>query len=173
MQLYIANATMQNRVANIRLPEVTKNVQMEIPRGRQVRVPKDLNTPDIDSIKAQLANYGAIDVEEVNSRRTYAVTIPYILSVGKPVPIAAIKRVMDHNRGTLVLRGQETRQQAALASAQVMAEAVPGTLESFETVLVEDKPGESQHEPVAEALRVEGENVQGGKTVDKTTKKRR
>jgi len=163
VNLYIANATMQNRIANLRVPEVTKNIQLNIARGRQVRVPKDLAQQDVDSIVEQMSKYGSIKIDEIGSKRSYATTIPYILSVDKPVPVTAIKRVLDHNKGVLKLRGDEVRQQAALASSQVMEEAAPGTLDNFETTLIEEKSGGMVHEgdekPVAEGLRVSGNDV--------------
>lgn len=161
MQVYIANATMQNRVANFRLPEVTKNIQLQIPRGRQVRVPKDLGTPDIESLLEQLGRYGAIKADEINSRRSHAAMIPYLISIDKPVKATDIDRVMKHNKGALIIRGAETRKMAAIASAQVMSEAAPETLANFETVLIEEKSGGMPHadgeKPIAEALRVAGD----------------
>lgn len=163
MNLYIANATMQDRVANFRVPEVTKTVQLTIPRGRQVRVPKDLTKQDIDSIQAQLARYGAIELADVGTKKPANGTIPYVMSTDKPVPAATLLRVINHNKGALKLRGDDTRKMAAIASAQVMEATAPQTLGNFETTLMEEQSGGMQHEgneqPVAEALRVSGADV--------------
>lgn len=120
MKLFVANTTRQNQQFHYRVPEVPKIMIAEIPIGSQVRIYKDdASSQDVNSIITQLESYGAVNADSIRGLKSFA---GLCYSVDKPVASDAIVRVIDRNDEVLEARGYETRQQAAVAVNNRLAE---------------------------------------------------
>ncbi len=82
MNLYIANATRQDVVFLLRLPEKAKLHRLTLSSGRQ-DVIKDMSQNDINSIITHLERYGA--VKRSNVRGKLSNFVGYVYSLDKPI----------------------------------------------------------------------------------------
>jgi hypothetical protein len=130
-RLYVANCTRQNHELYYRLdftpkgsPEIAfrpANKQPVAP-GRQVVIGnKDLHLQQVESICGQLGKYGMVGVAEVPRVRG---KIPFVFNVDRPVPADTIRYVMDLNAGLLTQEGIDRRARAAVASNELITQAV-------------------------------------------------
>jgi hypothetical protein len=137
MKLYVANCTAQAQDFMYRLPEATGCRMQRIEVGAQVQISGDLSQPDIDAIIEQHARYGMVDVASLDRTRPF---IGVCYSVGTPVPISKIQYAIGHNRGVLLERGQQIRQESAVAlNAQLEEQVPPGTLNQLDISVVEER----------------------------------
>lgn len=67
-KLYIANCTRFEHVFNIRVPEVSKLLRIEISSGHQRTFPLDLNKEQTEYVVRQLERYGAKPRAEVHGK---------------------------------------------------------------------------------------------------------
>lgn len=65
--LHIANATHQNQQFHYRIPEKVRTLAIDIPAGRQVRIPFDLNEEEVAAVVAQLERFGAVPKSDVRA----------------------------------------------------------------------------------------------------------
>lgn len=168
MDLYIANLTKQNIDFAYRVPEEKGARLQNIKVGSQIKItgPGGLNTKQVDAIINQNRKYGLIGVEEIDKTKPFA---GMCFSVDSPVSIAKIERAISHNTKVLVERGQEMRQQAAVAEARriedhLTEESSPASLRNYEMSVVEENhSGASGLDPVAEGTRVNRTTDEGGR----------
>lgn len=175
MKVYVANLTKQTFHLHYRLTEDASIRNVVIPIGAQTRIPKDLNTPDIDFLRKQWEPYRFLDTTELDRAKTYT-GICY--SVDKPVPAARMIIGQAHNQEVLTDRGREMRAQVGLATSDAIKQSIKdsgtdATVGKVEATMVEEEPkgGYSpDHEPIGEKVVVD-EDQQPGKT-DNTGGKR-
>lgn len=128
MYLHIANCTRQNQRVFYRLDfnfEGNPISQLgvlpkhhDIKPGRQEPVGGDLkHISQAQSIIDQLQRYGLTDAAEANRVKGF---IPYIYSVGKPIPAATIEKVINSNLGVLTRQGEVLREKAAITASTVV-----------------------------------------------------
>jgi hypothetical protein len=124
-RLYVANCTTMNRIFAYRVDfapghsvsmggRYVRAKRITIAGGKQVSVHGDLSEAQMANLVQQLTHQGAIDVSEISTltaRRRPA----FLFSMDAAIPKPLIKRVYNHNRGALILEGQERRKTAAVA----------------------------------------------------------
>ena len=138
MHLYIANTSQQAHIVNYRVPENSAPLMRPIEMGRQVLF-GDLSEPTINSIVEQLRPYGLLSVEEAGK---HAGLTPLVFSTGRPVPSAAMTKVILHNRGLLAALGKESRLAAAIATSGQIEQAAPDqVLRQLDMSVQEETPG--------------------------------
>jgi hypothetical protein len=81
--LYVANATKQNWMLNVRIPESGKVTIIEIPSGQQREIAAGLSKASIDSIVGHLERFGARN--NADSKLHIEDFDGYLYSLGKPV----------------------------------------------------------------------------------------
>lgn len=165
MKLYIANCTRQLSILNYRIPEVPNPVSSPVEVGRQFSASgtRELNSPQIDSIIAQLTIYGMRSVkDEIRDEM-----IPYIYSIDEPVRPEEIRRVMEHNSGQLTQRGRRLREDAALATKANMdklasADEIAQPPSTLELSVQQEKPIGDEPQ-MSEGVRIRQDDAPGDK----------
>jgi len=166
--LYIANPTRQMQRAYYRL-EFTHNGDRiadtrslkpafhDIPSGGQVRVAnRDLPMEAVEDIVRQLSEYGMLAVLDVERESLpFRQTVHYVFNVDKAVPAKIIERVFEHNQGTQYEAGKLLRQKAAVASAEIVAQATGDVQRSFAVEIEQEGENQFDTPPVAEGYRVD------------------
>lgn len=171
MQMFIANCTMQTRIINYRLPEVSRNIQQTIAPLGQVRVGRSqLSQPDIDSIVEQLGRYGLANARNLSERKNPTQQVPIVYMVDATVPEKLIRQVHAHNKGTLRKLGEKTRTEAAIASSTFMENSAPNTLRTQEVSIMEESAGTLHTD--ADMLSA-GTRVLGSRATEEDRKPRR
>lgn len=138
-KLHMANPTRQEQVICYRLDFYNDGTRMEadrsrfqpakqqmIPPGRQVVIGGDFHPNQITDIVDQLKPYGLIgetNVDQFISSGDPKV-VPYIFNIDRPVSLRAIKDIIDHNSAVLSRDGQQRRAKAAVASNELVQNAV-------------------------------------------------
>ncbi len=139
MKLYIANHTKQEQVICYRLDFYNDGTRIEadrsrfqpakqekVPAGRQVQIGGDFHQNQIQDIIDQLKPYGLIgevNVDEIISSHERKV-VPYIFNIDRNVSLRALKNIMDYNAAILINDGQQRRAKAAVASSELVQNAV-------------------------------------------------
>jgi hypothetical protein len=141
-ELYIGNATKQVHQFTYRSPERPGVIVQTIPMGGQVQISpngvhRDLSTPEIDAIIAQHRTYGIISIEEVDQMQGPFDGLCY--SIGKPISMDKLHRVMKKKDDLMQHFGQKMRQEAALAVNQQI-EGQIGPLRQLEMSFIEEEP---------------------------------
>lgn len=127
-RLYVVNCTGQNRIVNYRL-DYTVDEQgrrtserlvpyksITIPARVQMPFGGDLFPGQLEQIVQQLEQTcGAVNVSEVRTAKARGV-VKMIWSEGKPVPVAVLKDVVQHNMGRLAEIGEERRRSLAMVA---------------------------------------------------------
>lgn len=125
MKMIIANCTSQNHTLNYQIPEEQRPISHPIPMGKQDYVGgsfrTDLSPPQIEGVVTQLAPYGLMAVKDLN--RMPDRVVPYVWD-DKPITIATIRRVMDHNTGVKVDEGKNRRKLAAISGNDALERAI-------------------------------------------------
>jgi hypothetical protein len=130
-RLYIANTSKQDQVIHFRL-DFDQNgqqisqagkmpKQQEVKKGRQANIGGDLPMPTIDSIVEQLRPYGLIGVADVPRQ---ASIVPFVFNVDRPVSADVMRQVIAFNDGISVSAGQKRRQNAAIATNDLVQKLV-------------------------------------------------
>lgn len=132
--IYVANATNQNQDFQYRLPESAKLMAVMIPIGEQRKLPGVTTTPDIEAVIQHHSTYGMINVGEIDRTRHFA---GLCYSLDKPVDMARVLYVMEHNNTVLDERGRQIRQEAAIATNNAIEDQNKG-LKAFEMEIIED-----------------------------------
>ena len=133
MELYIANPTKQSRRINFRLdtgrdgslvmdPRFRYHRSIDLPAGKVVSIPGLEHASQCDSIMRQLEKFGARQITEKN--RLPRAVVPYLMSVGSPIPPRMIAEVLAHNHGIKAEEGGNRRKAAAIAATDAIAKAV-------------------------------------------------
>lgn len=143
-RLYIANCTKQNR-------EIQYHLHLKVDGGRLVSTdPTPINrmaarqtilpgrqeivaSPDlppwqIESIIRQLTPHGLVGKDELYSPAFRGQIIPMVYSLDRPVSRDVIMYVMDNNAGQLTEEGRQRRVSAAVATNELVVNAVAQTL---------------------------------------------
>lgn len=155
-KVFIANCTMQNQIANFRLPEFPKPHSIQIPMGRQVEV-GDLTPPQLDSFVEQMGRYGMVHADEAGKTGP---KVSLLYSTKGPIPQQAFLRVIERNKGILRVEGVKRRQEAAIAANSAMnTEETP--VQKLEMSIEEDTPGSfgGQDDPIEEGIRIDNDAV--------------
>ncbi len=133
--IYIANPTNQRQIVSYRLDynkagELNENrnfqpaKQQEVPPGGQVRLGAgDFHLTQVNDIVEQLTPYGLIAVKELG-RLPAGKKIPYVFNIDLVVPPEAIRRVQQHNANVMVAEGRDRRQNAAVATNEIVQQTV-------------------------------------------------
>lgn len=149
MRLYIANVSRQTHVVCYRLDYDKTGAlldtnrrfqparQQDIPPGRQVQIGGDLHEAQLNQIVEQLEPYGLIHADDVGRHRN--VPTPYIYSRDRPVPAEAMRKVQGANSEILIEQGKERRAKAAVASNEIVQQAVS---HQFAQVGIEEPPAD-------------------------------
>jgi hypothetical protein len=159
-ELYIGNMSKQIFQFCYRSPERPGVIVQTIPIGGQVRlspngVHVDLSPPEIDAIINQHKTYGLVDINEVDSSQSPFSGLCY--SIGKPISVDKLRRVMLKKEEALKTFGQKLRQEAALAVNSQIEEQIGAPLKHLEMSFQEEEPrtGYSDTlEHVSEGVRV-------------------
>jgi hypothetical protein len=112
VDLFIGNATRQVYDFSFKLPETETFRSQKIQPGTQERIGGDLTIEDIDYIIKKHAKYGLIPQEEIDRSKAFHGTC---YSIGKPITVARLTYLLDHNLGELVDLGRTIRQANAIA----------------------------------------------------------
>lgn len=157
MRLYVANTTKQNQIVCYRLDfdrdgnqkDTNRRFeparQQEIPPGRQVQLGSDFHPNQVHDIVEQLSTYGLIGVVDVPRLRKADLdnlrqgVVPYVFNLDQPVPQDAMRKVIAHNSAILVDDGRDRRAKAAVASSQIVQDAVQS---EFANRGIDDKPSD-------------------------------
>lgn len=137
-KMYVLNCTRQNQEFWYRLPESDKLLHQLIPIGGQIQVAGELNTPDIDAIIEQHARYGMVAYSEIDKYKPF---IGYCYQLDKRFGdiAAALQRGFDHNDMVLEERGQQLREEAAVAiNESIEAQRAPARLTALEMTVEEE-----------------------------------
>lgn len=123
--LYVANCTNQFYTFSYRIPAdegygKRTHEQVILP-GQQMRIYADAPLKVLEAIVEQKRPYGIVHVSEVVRTKQF-VGICY--EFDKPVDLERFQYAVDHNHGVLVERGEELRQEAALATNLAINTAV-------------------------------------------------
>lgn len=162
MQLFVANATKYIQEVNYRLPEVKGVRTQRIPIGVQTRLGGDLTSKDVDCVLDQMAKYGWTEASAVDRTKPF---IGIVYSVDKPVRLNNIKSAMSHNDVVLEARGKKNRDLAAVATNNMVDEAIRATkaAELLETTVEIDeieRSGGTDHEMLGEGRIVRNDAKQ-------------
>lgn len=162
--LFIANCTQQNQIANFRVIEETRVRNLEIPIGAQTKVPGNLSDKQIEDIIRQLRKYGARDVSEVGRDPNF---IGLVFSINKPVTADRIRYTVIQNLEVLDEQGEQMRAAAAVATHQFIEQNMPRdergkkpNLDELHMEVVEETSGQTRsgidrpHKPVAAGVKV-------------------
>ena len=149
MKLYVANTTHQVQDFQYRLPDNLKIYKQTIDIGKQVMVPGDLSSNDVDFVVAQHAMYGMVNVRELDRTRNF---FGLCYSIDKPVDVERVKYAVIHNKGVLVERGKEIRKEAAVAVNNSIEEQT-GSLNSLQ-MDIEEIETKGKDTEVSEKIKV-------------------
>lgn len=156
MIFYLANTSRHDQGFNFRLPENARAMQQPIRIGQQVMLGhRNLGKPDVDYLVEQVSTYGGVRVGDYE--KTTGQVVTFIYDVDKEIPRKEIERVMRHNSGQLTLAGKKMREEAAVATSQVIENMTPGEVNEVELTIQEETapaPGEKQ---IAEGIIVRDE----------------
>jgi hypothetical protein len=179
-RLYIANTTRQEQVVCYRLDfnndgspiEAERSRfqparQQNIPPGRQIPIGGDFHINQITDIVDQLKRYGLIgemNVDQVISSGERKV-VPYIFQIDRTVSAKSIKTIMDHNAAILIDDGQQRRAKAAVASSDLVQNAVASQFaeigidqaptDKFEVGFEQLEQSEAGEKTIAEGYRMD------------------
>lgn len=147
MKLYIANCTRQNMNLQYRMDYNTAGEreslsqfrparQQDIPPGRQVQIGSDMHMNQIEDIVQQLVKYGLQGEVDVPNLKTSFKKLdprsnkptPMVFNIDRAVRAETIRHVMDLNAGILRAQGQVRRQQAAIATNELVQHKVANEL---------------------------------------------
>lgn len=165
-RLYVVNCTGQHRIVNYRLDYTVDDQgrrtserlmpykSITIPARQQAPFGGDLHISQVEDIVQQLeSTCGAVNVNDIRTAKAKG-PVKMIWSLDKPVTVAVLKDVVQHNMGALTEQGANRRRQLALvADAQLsqLVEREPVKMEvEFEQMEEDaDLPGR-----LAEGLRM-------------------
>ena len=128
-----------------------------IPPGTQVRISGDLTPEQIDNILRQHAKYGLVAATSIDQSRGFHGTC---YSIGKPITGQRLVLLMRQNHAALIVRGQEIRQQSAVAQSNLLETALteqgrPETLTQMDLTIQEEQHDPNNPEPqLSEGFRV-------------------
>lgn len=172
-KLFIANCTKQNMQFTYRLTDNPKRPMfLNIRYGAQAMLPQDLPLNELDRIIKAQERYGMIPVEELDRRKDYT---GFVYSIDKPVPVAKIDRVINHNIGILDRRGVEIRRQTAVMANATIDKAISdqrsydprglGTKDVFEVSVIEQDQNNGQTTTINEIITVDANARPGDEPV--------
>jgi hypothetical protein len=176
-RLYIANPTKQTQVICYRLDfdkdgqqiEANKKNfqparQQDIPPGQQRQLGSDFHITQINDIVDQLAKYGLIGEVDVPRLRAADFdslrggVVPYIFNIDRAVSKNVMLKVQAHNDSLLVQDGVDRRKKAAVASSEIVQQAVA---HQFAEMGIDEKPTDR----FAVAFEQEEQSEAGEKTI--------
>lgn len=136
MHLFIANGTHQVQDFHYRLPEQKQVRRQPIGVGQQIRISDDLRPVDIEAILKQYSVYGIIAADEITKGTSQA---PFAYRVGSHIKSEEIEFLTQRNRGVLVSRGRESRDNAAIVMGNALGVSArdSGTGVEFEQAEIE------------------------------------
>lgn len=172
MRLYVANLTLHEQVVNYRLDFVEGDQRrrgnmapqpkkQKIPKGRQVNIGGDLQLSQITEIVNQLNRFGMVGVVDI-PRLQRGTFVPYLFNIDKPVTVAQMRQVMDHNKGIKIADGRQRRERAALAANEALMTSI-GKEEAppFEVEFEQLEASENDEALIEEGFRVSHETPPG------------
>lgn len=151
-KMYIANCTNQVQDFAYRTVENPKLMRQLIPIGGQIQLSGDLSTPDIEYVIRQHAHYGLIAVTEADRVRDYS---GLCFSLDKPVNMNRVLGVVEKNFAVLEERGRQTRQEAAVAVNNQLADATPSFKALEMSIQEQGAKGAAVAGGVSEGIRVD------------------
>lgn len=159
--LYLANPTKQLRVVQLRIPERSSPLVQSIPPGRQIKVAGVDSTAQVEAILKSMSKYGWREASEVRNGVPF---VGIIYGLDRPIKHPLIAKALDHNRSVLDRRGRQTRKLAAVATNQVIDNAIaeadsPAILQATDVQLVEEDTPSTAHD---------GDRISEGMSIDKS-----
>ncbi len=167
MKMYVANVTEQVFDFRYRLPEVSKPRALTIPPRAQVRLPDDMNQPQIDAVVKQHSPYGFVAIDAVSASTRAGRKINLCYGVDRPVPGVRMEFLYRSNHEAAVKEGEQTRKETAVASSLAMSNEVDLRTRNTELagvaertrnftadVIEEESPDNSDATRLAESFRV-------------------
>ena len=138
--MYVANCTRQNQIVYFRIDFDTKGSrqaisppkQMPIPAGQQVMLTRDQHPDAVKSIVDQLTIYGMKGMLDLQRGDLGDKVIPFLFDLGRPLKLSAIKDVMDHNHRVKIFDGKKRREDAAIASNNMLERTVEAQLAAMD-----------------------------------------
>lgn len=154
MKMYIANCTQQVQDFIYRLPESPKTLHQKIEIGGQIQIAGDRSQIDVDAIVEQHARYGLVAVDEIDRTQPF---IGLCYAVGKPVEVNRIRYALAHNHEVLTERGQQIRQEAAVAFNNALENQgqAPSALEMSVEEETEKRSPDDDSPVISEGVRVD------------------
>jgi hypothetical protein len=175
-RLFIANPTRQEQVICYRLDFNNQGDRMEadrtrfqpakqqtVPPGRQVQLGGDFHPNQITDIIDQLKPYGLIG--EVDVPRMERKVVPYVYQIDRYVGHDTFRKVIAHNSGILIEDGKQRRAKAAVASSEIVQNAVanqfqeagiePPPIDQVEIGYEQLEQSEAGESTIAEGFRVD------------------
>lgn len=121
-RLYIANTTVQDRKMPYRLVGYDGQWVLDIPRGQQVPMPKDMTSDEINGIIEQQETFGMVAAANVGQARQH---ISALYSIGKPVTEAQMRQALERNLALMGEEGLKLRKMASVGISSVIADQAP------------------------------------------------
>jgi len=141
-KLYVMNCKTQDETFSYRVPESGRLMTQTIPKGGQVQVYRDESEPILRGIMEQHRKYGAVEACDIDRTKPF---INLAFQIDKPFTPDQILYGFQHNTDVLTERGEEQRNNAAVAIAnnvEKVAQEQGRRLTGSELELVDETTGD-------------------------------
>ena len=180
-KMFIANASLQIQLFSYRMPEQTKQRTLQIEPMSQTAIPDDLLPTDVESIVGQHEMYGFISLTELKNGVNLKHRTSLLYNLDAPIASEFIRTLFNINKGILDEFGQRVRQEAAIATNNVLNNALDAQRhqgldadvgEVEVTVQEEDTGSVVDRDPIAEGFVVAENQEHGTKTTSRRSGRR-
>lgn len=152
--LFIANCTRKRQLVFYRLDFTSEGMHDPEARvrglkqvgpiapGQQASAGGDMHLSQIQSVMDQLSPCGGVGIEELSRLPKHEVV--YVMSIGRQVPMSAIKEVHEHNLEILNYQGEASRRRAAIGVNGIVEQYIDATINKFDVEMEQmpPEPGE-------------------------------
>lgn len=111
-KLYVMNCKTQDEVFSYRVPESGRLMTQTIPKGGQIQIYREESEAILQGIMAQHKKYGAVEASQIDRTKPF---ISLAFQIDKPFTPDQIMYGFQHNTDVLTDRGEEQRNNAAVA----------------------------------------------------------
>lgn len=140
MKLYVGNCTKQHLDLEYRVPgedavQFRRVKPLRLNAGTQMMIHGEAPRPVLDAILDQIRWIGIVPFDDVVRTRDF---VGFVFSFDKPIPLDVLQYAFDHNDGVLFERGQQQREDAAVAAGQALEATLRTPMRSVEVEILED-----------------------------------
>lgn len=111
-KLFVMNCKKQDEVFSFRVPETGRLMTQTIPKGGQLQIYRDESEAVLRAIAEQHRMYGMVEASEIDRTKPF---INLAFQIDKPFTPNQIMYGFEHNTEVLTTRGEEMRNNAAVA----------------------------------------------------------